>query len=156
VVASFVMTGVAPERASPAFTLMPLPPIARLRLVVLWFRHLHPARGGAHDLAQGLGKRATLHAQPGQAKFFYGTIIALTALAAALNFLGFNPMKALVWSGIVQGFSVPLRLLMMMLMTHDRQLMGHRTNSRLTNIAGWTTTAITGLAKVCLVATWFV
>ena len=100
------------------------------------------------------GRRSTL--RPGQAKFFYGTIIALTALAAALNFLGFNPMKALVWSGIVQAFSVPPLLLMMMLMTNDRQLMGHRTNSRLTNLAGWTTTAITGLATVCLVATWFV
>jgi hypothetical protein len=25
----------------------------------------------------------------------------------AMNFLGINPMKALVWAGIVQGFSTP-------------------------------------------------
>jgi Mn2+/Fe2+ NRAMP family transporter len=46
----------------------------------------------------------------------------VTALAAGLNFLGFNPMKALVRSGIVQGFSMPPLLLMMMLMTNDRRL----------------------------------
>jgi NRAMP (natural resistance-associated macrophage protein)-like metal ion transporter len=112
--------------------------------------------GGAYDLAQGLGKRATLHAQPAQAKFFYGTILAVTALAAAFNFLGFNPMKALVWSGIVQGFSVPPLLFMMMLMTNDRRLMGERANNRLANIAGWVTTGITGLATICLVITWLV
>lgn len=110
--------------------------------------------GAAYDLAQGVGKRATLHAEPRQARFFYGTIIAVTALAAGLNFLGFNPMRALVWSGIVQGFSVPPLLLMMMLMTSDPRLMGERTNNRLTNIAGWVTTGITGLATLCLVATW--
>jgi Mn2+/Fe2+ NRAMP family transporter len=80
----------------------------------------------------------------------------VTALAAGLNFLGFNPMKALVWSGIVQGFSVPPLLLMMMLMTNDRRLMGDRVNNPLTNIAGWMTTGITALATVCLVVTWFV
>jgi hypothetical protein len=31
----------------------------------------------------------------------------VTALATGLNFLGFNPMHALVWSGIVQKFLRP-------------------------------------------------
>jgi Mn2+/Fe2+ NRAMP family transporter len=35
-------------------------------------------------------------------------------------------MRALVWSGIVQGFSVPPLLLLMMLMTNDRDVMGDR------------------------------
>ena len=72
-----------------------------------------------------------------------------------LNFLGLNPMKALVWSGIVQGFSVPPLLLMMMLMTNDREVMGERVNSRLTNTLGWITTAITFTATACLMVSWF-
>ncbi len=111
--------------------------------------------GAAYDLMQGVGHRTTLHARPRDAKRFYGTIAAVTALAVALNFLGFNPMKALVWSGIVQGFSVPPLLFMMMLMTNDKLLMGDRPNMLITNIAGWATTAVTLLATVCLVATWF-
>lgn len=112
--------------------------------------------GAAYDLVQGVGRTGSLHARPGQAKLFYGTIAAVTVLAAALNFLGFNPMRALVWSGIVQGFSVPPLLLLMMLMTNDRAVMGDRVNGRLTNVLGWITTAVTFAASLCLIATWIV
>jgi Mn2+/Fe2+ NRAMP family transporter len=37
-------------------------------------------------------------------------------------------MRALVWSGVVQGISVPPLLLLMMLMTNDQRLMGNRVN----------------------------
>ena len=53
-----------------------------------------------------------------------------------MNFLGLNPMKMLVWSGIVQGFSVPPLLLLMMLLTNSRKVVGARTNGRWTNILG--------------------
>src|SRR3954454_5855775 len=111
--------------------------------------------GAAYDLAQGLGRPSSLNAKPGEAPFFYATIAVVTVLAVLLNFLGLNPMKALVWSGIVQGFSVPPLLLMMMLMTNDREVMGERVNSRLTNTLGWITTAATATATACLVVSWF-
>ncbi|MBV9892303.1 MAG: divalent metal cation transporter, partial [Rhizobacter sp.] len=60
--------------------------------------------GAAYDLTQALGWKHSLHARPSQAKKFYGAIAAFTAVAVALNFMGFNPMRALVFSGIVQGF----------------------------------------------------
>jgi NRAMP (natural resistance-associated macrophage protein)-like metal ion transporter len=110
--------------------------------------------GAAYDLVQGTGREGNLHARPGEAKLFYATIAAVTVLAAALNFLGFNPMRALVWSGIVQGFSVPPLLFLMMRMTNDRAVMGERVNGRLTNLLGWTTTLVTFAATACLVATW--
>jgi Mn2+/Fe2+ NRAMP family transporter len=72
-----------------------------------------------------------------------------------LNFLGFNPMKALVYSGIVQGFSTPPLLLLIMLMTNNRKIMGDRVNSRGMNILGWITTLAIFAATAGLVATWF-
>jgi Mn2+/Fe2+ NRAMP family transporter len=45
----------------------------------------------------------------------------VTVLAVALNFLRFNPDRALVWSGIVQGFSVPPLLLIIMMLTNSRR-----------------------------------
>jgi Mn2+/Fe2+ NRAMP family transporter len=112
--------------------------------------------GAAYDLAQGLGRPSSLNAKPGEAPLFYLTIATVTALAVLLNFLGFNPMKALVWSGIVQGFSVPPVLLIMMLLTNDTSVMGGRVNSRLTNTLGWITTMATFAASACLVVSWFV
>lgn len=110
--------------------------------------------GAAYDLVQGLGKEGTLHHKISEAKLFYGVILIVTLVAAGANFLGFNPMRALVVSGIVQGFSVPPLLLMMMLMTNDRRMMGERRNGVIINVLGWTTTAATFAATTCLVVSW--
>lgn len=73
----------------------------------------------------------------------------------SMNFFGFNPMKALVFSGIVQGFSTPPLLLLIMLMTNNRKIMGGRVNSLGLNILGWFTTAAIFAATIGLVVTWF-
>jgi NRAMP (natural resistance-associated macrophage protein)-like metal ion transporter len=112
--------------------------------------------GAAYDLAQTLGWRHSLHARPSEAKRIYIAVAGFMLIAVALNFLGFNPMKALVWSGVVQGFSTPPLLLLIMLMTNNRQIMGDRVNSLPLNILGWTTTAAIFLASIGLVATWFI
>ena len=110
--------------------------------------------GAAYDFVQTIGCPGSLNARPSEARLFYGTILVVTLVAVGLNFLGFNPMRALVWSGIVQGFSVPPLLFLMMLMTRDPRMMGERANGRLTAFLGWTTTAVTFAATLCLVATW--
>ncbi|AJR25960.1 MULTISPECIES: NRAMP family divalent metal transporter [Sphingobium] len=110
--------------------------------------------GAAYDVVQGLGRAGSLHDAPQDNRLFYAIIAAVTALAAAMNFLGFNPMKALVWSGIVQGFSVPPLLLLMMLLTNRPAVVGARTNGRWTNLLGWTTTGVTFLCALSLAASW--
>lgn len=111
--------------------------------------------GAAYDLVQGLGQKGSLHDSLGDARLFYGIIAVVTAVAVGLNFLGFNPMRALVLSGIVQGFCVPPLLLIMMLMTNDRSMMGERTNNSITNLLGGITTAVTFAATFALVVSWF-
>ena len=111
--------------------------------------------GAAYDLCQVVGWKHSLHAKPSEAKKFYAAIAGFTVLAMAMNFLGFNPMKALVFSGIVQGFSTPPLLLLIMLMTNSRRIMGARVNSLGLNILGWITTAMIFAATIGLVVTWF-
>ena len=111
--------------------------------------------GAAYDLSQVMGWKHSLHAKPSEAKKFYVAIGVFTTIAMCLNFLGFNPMKALVYSGIVQGFSTPPLLLLIMLMTNNRKIMGDRVNSRSMNILGWITTVAIFAATAGLVATWF-
>jgi Mn2+/Fe2+ NRAMP family transporter len=112
--------------------------------------------GAAYDLAQTLGWKASLHARPREAPKFYIAIGVVTVISVALNFLGFNPMQALVWSGVVQGFSTPPLLLLIMLMTNNRKIMGDRVTGLGTNILGWSTTAAIFLATLGLVATWLI
>ena len=111
--------------------------------------------GAAYDLCQVVGWKHSLHAKPSEARKFYAAIGVFTVLAMGMNFLGFNPMKALVFSGIVQGFSTPPLLLLIMLMTNNRRIMGNRTNSLGLNILGWITTAAIFAASFGLVVSWF-
>jgi len=112
--------------------------------------------GAAYDLCQVLGWKHGLHAHPRDAKAFYAVIAGFTALAMALNFVGINPMKALVWAGIVQGFSTPPLMLLIMLLTGNRDIMGDRVNSRGLAILGWATTCAIFAATIGLVVTWIV
>jgi NRAMP (natural resistance-associated macrophage protein)-like metal ion transporter len=110
--------------------------------------------GAAYDLCQAVGWKSSLHAKPTEAKQFYGLIAAFTGLAVAMNFLGFNPMKALVYSGVVQGFSTPPLLLLIMLMTSNRSIMGDKVNTMPLSILGWITVVAIFCASFGLVATW--
>jgi Mn2+/Fe2+ NRAMP family transporter len=98
-----------------------------------------------------VGWKHSLHAKPSEAKKFYGAIAGFTVLAMGMNFLGFNPMRALVFSGIVQGFSTPPLLLLIMLMTNNRKIMGNHVNTFWLNVLGWITTAAIFAATVGLV-----
>ena len=110
--------------------------------------------GAAYDLVQGVGGNGSLHHRLGEARLFYGVIMLATMAAIAMNFLGFDPMRALVWSGLVQGLTVPPLLLVMMLMTNDKTMMQGRENGWMTNTLGWATTGVTFAAAACLLGAW--
>ncbi|WP_407168689.1 NRAMP family divalent metal transporter [Bradyrhizobium sp. ORS 111] len=110
--------------------------------------------GAAYDVAQAIGWRSSLHAKPRDAKAFYALIAAFTAVAVLLNSFGFNPMKALVYAGIVQGFSTPPLLLFIVLLTNDRTLMGNKANSFWLKLLSWITVTAIFAADIGLIVSW--
>jgi Mn2+/Fe2+ NRAMP family transporter len=110
--------------------------------------------GAAYDVCQSFGWKHGLYRKPREAKRFYATIAVFTFIAMGMNFLGINPMKALVWAGVVQGFSTPPLMLLIMRMTNDRRIMGNRVNGRAINILGYITVAAIFLASIGLIITW--
>jgi NRAMP (natural resistance-associated macrophage protein)-like metal ion transporter len=112
--------------------------------------------GAAYDVCQTFDLKNGLHLKFKEGKIFYVTIIGVMIAAAALNFFGVNPMKALVFAGIAQGFSTPPLMLLIMLMTSSRRVMGDRTNTLLINIIGWLTTAVIFSASLALLWSWIV
>ena len=77
-----------------------------------------------------------------------------TLIGVILNFVGINPIRALVFAAIINGFLAPPLLVAIMLVANNRQIMGDRVNGRWTNILGWTTTLVMFVAAVALVLTW--
>ena len=89
-----------------------------------------------------------------QAKLFYGVIIASTLVGLLINFVGINPIRALVLAAIINGFLAPPLLIVIMLVANNRKVMKNHVNRRWANILGWTTTLVMFVAAVALVLTW--
>jgi hypothetical protein len=64
----------------------------------------------------------------------------------AINFLGINPIHALVVTAILNGLLAPVILVLVMRVANDRAVMGERTNGRLLSSAAWATTLTMGVA----------
>lgn len=71
----------------------------------------------------------------------------------AINFLGINPITALVLSAVLNRLIAAPLLVLVMLVSNDRAALGERTNGRLLNIVGWATTIVMGVAAVGLIVT---
>jgi NRAMP (natural resistance-associated macrophage protein)-like metal ion transporter len=105
----------------------------------------------AFGVADALGWKSSLDAKPREAKRFYAVIVAATLVGIAINFLGINPIQALVVTAILNGLLAPPVLILVMLASNDRAIMGERTNGRLLNIVGWATTLVMAAAAIALV-----
>jgi len=89
-----------------------------------------------------------------EARAFYLVMTGCTAGAIGIDYLGISPMKALVWSAVINGFLSPPLLVVILLVANDRSVMGDRVNGRTLNAVGWVTAALMAAAAVALVWTW--
>ena len=77
---------------------------------------------------QGLGK--TLHQAPG----FYAMISVSTFLGMLMNIIGISPIKALIWTAILNGISTPPLLFVIILVANNKKIMDGHTNNWLSNL----------------------
>jgi NRAMP (natural resistance-associated macrophage protein)-like metal ion transporter len=108
----------------------------------------------AYAVTEAVGGKYGLNRKVGDARLFYGVIAGSTAVAVIMNFLGINPIRALFVAAIINGFLAPPLLVVILLVTNNRKIMGARVNSRWANVMGWTTTVAMFAAAVALVLTW--
>lgn len=108
----------------------------------------------AYAVAETFGWRHSLDDKPRRAKAFYAVIGASTLIGMLINFLGINPIDALFWTAVINGFLAPPLLVLIILIANNKKVMGKRVNGRITNILGWLTTAIMFAAAVALAVTW--
>lgn len=108
----------------------------------------------AYGVAEAFGWRHGLDTRPGRAREFYGVIAAATLVGMLVNFVGINPIDALVWTAVINGFVAPPLMVLIMLISNNRSVMGDRTNNGAVNVLGWIATAAMFAAAIALVLTW--
>jgi Mn2+/Fe2+ NRAMP family transporter len=65
-----------------------------------------------------------------------------------------DPVKALIWSAIINGVAAVPIMVMIMLMASRRAVMGEFALTKRLAVLGWLATAVMGAAAVGMFATW--
>jgi NRAMP (natural resistance-associated macrophage protein)-like metal ion transporter len=107
----------------------------------------------AYGVTEAFRWRSGLDRKPTRAPQFYVVIIAATLVGMAINFLGINPITALVLTAVLNGLVAAPLLVLVMVVSNSRAAMGERTNGRLLNVVGWVTTIVMSVAGIALIVT---
>lgn len=108
------------------------------------------AGSAAYAVSELLHKPASLRLKVGSAKHFYGVIVMATLIGVGLDFSGVDPIKALIWSAVINGIvAVPLMVALMHMSTMQK-IMGEFTIKGKMKWLGWLATALMTATAIIL------
>jgi Mn2+/Fe2+ NRAMP family transporter len=111
------------------------------------------AGSNAYALSDAFGWKEGLGKKFRQAKAFYFVIMASTATGMAINFANVDPIKALVYTAVINGVvAVPI-LFAVLKIANDRKVLGEKVNSRMSNVLGVATMAVMSVSAAIMFAT---
>ena len=112
------------------------------------------AGSAAYALGETLGWRIGLAERARRAPAFYLAIAGATLVGALLNFSPLDPIKALIFSAVVNGVAAVPIMVMIMHMASRREVMGDFALKPWLKTLGWLATAVMTAAAVGMFATW--
>ena len=104
----------------------------------------------SYMLAETFGWKAGLDKKFPQAKAFYISIIISLLVGLSLDFIGISPIKVLLYTAILYGLTAPVLIAIILHIGNNKKIMKTNTNSRLSNILGFTTLILMSVAAVAL------
>jgi Mn2+/Fe2+ NRAMP family transporter len=105
----------------------------------------------SYMVAESFRWRSGLNRNLKQAYAFYGILIISMLVGLSINFIGLDPIKALIYSAVANGLVAPVILALVVLISSNKKIMGGWTNHRFTTIMGWGVTglmAVSGIAAI--------
>ncbi|HSX40055.1 MAG TPA: Nramp family divalent metal transporter [Candidatus Saccharimonadales bacterium] len=114
------------------------------------------AGSASYAISESFGWQHGLYKKLKQANAFYGVIIISTLIGLAINFIGIDPIKALLISAVANGMIAPLVLTLIILISSSKKIMGNWANDLIISIIGWFVTIAMVIAGVATLFTLFV
>jgi NRAMP (natural resistance-associated macrophage protein)-like metal ion transporter len=108
------------------------------------------AGSSSYAISETLGWKEGLYRKFKRATGFYVVIIIATIAGLAINFLGIDPIKALVFTAVFNGIAAVPLLFIIAKVGNNREIMGEYKNGFVSNIAIWTTFIIMAAAVLVL------
>ena len=109
------------------------------------------AASSAYGIAGLAGWRRGLGRNPRNAPQFYVVIGLAFLIAMELAVSAVDPVKALFYSQVLNGMVTPVLILLMIMLTSSRKVMGDFVNGRLINVIAGTAIVVMVLADIALV-----
>ena len=103
----------------------------------------------AYDWREGLSKKFL------EARSFYGVIIVGTCLGLALNFIGIDPMKALVLTAVFNGIAAVPLLFLIAKINGNEKILGKHRGGPLSRALVWLSFGVMAICCVALLYTSF-
>ena len=109
------------------------------------------AGSSSYALSESYRWKEGLYRDLNQAYAFYGIIIISMLVGLGMNFIGLDPIKALIYAAVGNALASPLILGLIVLISSNRKIMGKWTNKPGTTAIGWFVTAIMSAASVAAI-----
>ena len=93
----------------------------------------------AYAIAEASAWRGSLDRRPRRAKKFYLVLTVAMAIGVGLNYAGFDAIRLLFTAAVINGFLAPPLILIVLLLTRDRTVMGDAITPPLVAFLGWIT-----------------
>jgi NRAMP (natural resistance-associated macrophage protein)-like metal ion transporter len=113
------------------------------------------AGSAAYAVSEAAGWRGTLEDRPPLSRKFYALIAVAMLLGLTLDFVGFNAVKMLFYSAVLNGVLAPPLIVLVVLLTSNSKIMGIRVSSRPLRYVGWATAVIMTAACIGMFVTMY-
>ncbi|HEV2339826.1 MAG TPA: divalent metal cation transporter [Patescibacteria group bacterium] len=113
------------------------------------------AGSASYALSESFGWKTSLSHKLKDAYAFYGIIIIAMVIGLAINFIGLDPIKALIYSAVLNGLIAPIILFLIVQMSSSKKIMGKHKNNRIVTALGWITTGVMACTAVATIVSSF-
>lgn len=113
------------------------------------------AGSASYAVSESMGWKVGLYRKLKGAYAFYGVIIVSTIVGLTINFVGIDPIRALIYSAVVNALVAPVVLVLIVLLSSNKKVMGDFANHKLITLVGWGVVGIMALSGIAAIFSFF-
>lgn len=104
----------------------------------------------AYAVSEALSWDSGLNLKLKKAHGFYGIITIATIIGLTINFVGINPVKALIYSAVLNGIAAVPLIFFIIKLSSNKKIMGEHKSGKLSKALLWITFGGMATAVICL------
>lgn len=109
----------------------------------------------SYAISESFGFKHGLYRKLKEAYAFYGVIIVSVVIGILLNFIGLDPIKALIYSAVANGIISPFILIFIVRMSSNKKIMGDYANKGRGKVFGWFTVVLMAVVSIAAIISLF-